>query len=190
MKKLFKTFILFILCVNFNQFTNAKPLPPGSGSGDVPANILILLDSSKSMNNLVGDGMPTVNSGAIVWNGERVFPYNHKNHGGIYKFNSTGSRTNWTTDEYDIELWWATNKTLPYTGEAKGQWCDWGLHPNKKTAFAKAYISSNRALSGVKFVTGVTVKGTNISNESLLFIGQAQPKNKNAAFEFYDNAPI
>ena len=69
MKKLFKTFILFILCINFNQFTNAKPLPQGSGSGDVPANILILLDSSKSMNNLVGDGMPTVNSGAIVWRG-------------------------------------------------------------------------------------------------------------------------
>lgn len=65
MKKLFKIFILFILCLNFNQFSNAKPLPPGSGSGDVPANILILLDSSKSMNNLIGDGIPTVNSGAI-----------------------------------------------------------------------------------------------------------------------------
>ena len=26
-----------------------KPIPPGSGEGDVPANILILLDSSVSM---------------------------------------------------------------------------------------------------------------------------------------------
>ena len=28
----------------------AKPIPPGSGEGDVPANILFLLDSSLSMN--------------------------------------------------------------------------------------------------------------------------------------------
>ena len=184
MKKLFKTFILFILCINFNQFTNAKPLPPGSGSGDVPANILILLDSSKSMNNLVGDGMPTVNSGTIVWNGDRVFSYNHKNHGGLYKFNSTGSRTNWTTDDYDLSLWWANKTTLPHNnGTTKtGQWCDYGLHPYKGNAFKNAYVTENRALSGVKFVTGVTVKNTNISNENLLFIGQAQPKNKNSAF--------
>ena len=29
----------------------AKPLPPGSGAGDIPANILILLDTSESMNS-------------------------------------------------------------------------------------------------------------------------------------------
>jgi type IV pilus assembly protein PilY1 len=119
MKKLFKIFILFILCLNFNQFTNAKPLPPGSGSGDVPANILILLDSSKSMNNLIGDGIPTVNSGAIVWNNERVFTYNHKNTGGLFKFNSSGERTNFTTSSYDFERWFATHST--------DRTCDWGL---------------------------------------------------------------
>ena len=41
MKKIYKILGLLILILNFNQFTNAKPLPPGSGEGDVPANILI-----------------------------------------------------------------------------------------------------------------------------------------------------
>ena len=119
-----------------------------------------------------------------MWNGDRVFSYNHKNHGGLYKFNSTGSRTNWTTDDYDLSLWWANKTTLPHNnGTTKtGQWCDYGLHPYKGNAFKNAYVTENRALSGVKFVTGVTVKNTNISNENLLFIGQAQPKNKNSAF--------
>ena len=40
------TIILFLFC--FNQMVMAKPIPPGSGEGDVPANILILLDNSKS----------------------------------------------------------------------------------------------------------------------------------------------
>ena len=47
MKRLLKFFILLILFLNFNQLTYAKPLPPGSGEGDVPANILILLDNSR-----------------------------------------------------------------------------------------------------------------------------------------------
>ena len=31
------------------QNSYSKPIPPGSGQGDVPANILFLLDSSNSM---------------------------------------------------------------------------------------------------------------------------------------------
>ena len=51
MKSLYKILFLLIFTLNFNQFTYAKPLPPGSGEGDVRANILILLDSSASMDN-------------------------------------------------------------------------------------------------------------------------------------------
>ena len=38
-------FLLFFVCQN----SYSKPIPPGSGAGDVPANILFLLDSSASM---------------------------------------------------------------------------------------------------------------------------------------------
>ena len=54
-KEMYKKFLkiiisnlLFVLVV-LNQNAISKPIPPGSGEGDVPANILILLDSSASM---------------------------------------------------------------------------------------------------------------------------------------------
>ena len=59
-KTLIKTFILnliLFLIIIPKSFT--KPIPPGSGEGDVPANILILLDSSVSMRNIVSGGMGT-----------------------------------------------------------------------------------------------------------------------------------
>ena len=42
---------LFLFFAVFNQNAISKSLPPGSGAGDVKANILILLDTSLSMNN-------------------------------------------------------------------------------------------------------------------------------------------
>ena len=62
MKNFYKilSFLIFILCIG--QPIKAKPLPPGSGEGDVKANILILLDSSNSMDNKIGDGLPNITS--------------------------------------------------------------------------------------------------------------------------------
>ena len=44
MKKYLKNIILILILICFNQSSCAKPVPPGSGEGDVPANILILLE--------------------------------------------------------------------------------------------------------------------------------------------------
>ena len=55
-KILIKNILLFLLIIPGLQ---AKPIPPGSGEGDVPANILILLDSSVSMRNIVTGGNGT-----------------------------------------------------------------------------------------------------------------------------------
>ena len=51
MKIFLKFWMLFLISLSFEISTNAKPVPPGSGEGDVPANILLLLDSSASMNS-------------------------------------------------------------------------------------------------------------------------------------------
>ena len=60
-KKFFKILIsnLLFLLITFNQNAISKAIPPGSGEGDVPANILILLDSSASMKRkiITGDGI-------------------------------------------------------------------------------------------------------------------------------------
>ena len=57
---------LFIVLIALNQNAISKPLPPGSGAGDVPANILILLDSSASMNRRLSSGNGIENPGDIV----------------------------------------------------------------------------------------------------------------------------
>ena len=59
-KNLFKIIIINLILFSLagsKSFT--KPIPPGSGKGDVPANILILLDSSVSMRNIASGGMGT-----------------------------------------------------------------------------------------------------------------------------------
>ena len=47
----------------------AKPIPPGSGEGDVPANILFLLDSSLSMKSPV-DGGTYLGLNGVEWSVE------------------------------------------------------------------------------------------------------------------------
>ena len=49
MKTLIKFIIVFSFIITY-QNSYSKPIPPGSGAGDVPANILFLLDTSASMN--------------------------------------------------------------------------------------------------------------------------------------------
>ena len=124
MKKLYKILGLLILILSFNQFTNAKPLPPGSGSGDVAANILILLDTSDSMNNSIGDGFPIINSATINGDGNRVLVSNDASDGGLYMINSSGERVKFSGtkdngDTYTTSNWYPRNTT--------DQTCDYAL---------------------------------------------------------------
>ena len=68
MKRFFKylTIKFFLLFVVFNQNAISKSLPPGSGSGDVKANILILLDTSLSMTNKPFGGAAIYYPGDVV----------------------------------------------------------------------------------------------------------------------------
>ena len=67
-KKFFKILIsnLLFLLITFNQNAISKPIPPGSGVGDVPANILILLDSSASMKRKIISGDGIENPGDVI----------------------------------------------------------------------------------------------------------------------------
>ena len=82
MTKIIKIFIIKLLFLFFvlNNNVFSKALPPGSGAGDVPVNILLLLDSSESMssNPFGGDALSKIgdvillDSGDVLvgqWNG-------------------------------------------------------------------------------------------------------------------------
>ena len=92
MIKTIKTFLILFVFFSFNQVGFSKPLPPGSGSGDVPANILFLLDSSISMNRQIGAGIPHISSMTIDDDGNKILTSVDRRTGGIYKFNSDGEQ--------------------------------------------------------------------------------------------------
>ena len=60
MKSILKFTIYFIFII-YSQSVYSKPIPPGSGTGDIPANILILLDSSDSMARTISGVDDTIN---------------------------------------------------------------------------------------------------------------------------------
>ena len=78
-KLLLSKLILLLFILNQNAFS--KPLPPGSGSGDTPANILILLDTSASMNQSIAtdwllekpEDIVVLSDGSIVVLNKRQF---------------------------------------------------------------------------------------------------------------------
>ena len=176
MKNIFKFFSLLILVLNFNQSIYAKPLPPGSGEGDVPANILILLDSSASMRSAIVQPTPSPSSIAIDGNGNRVLSRNSTRDGALYFFNSAGERINVTVN-----------------GTVRGGWvpahiqrnCRWALRDGSITQNEGTrnieFGGSGRALNEVKYITGVTVAGTDINNENLLFVHQTYTGRGNSS---------
>ena len=185
MKKLYKILFLLILTLNFNQSSNAKPLPPGSGEGDVKANILILLDSSASMDRSIGDGLPNISSSTINPDtGDRYLTSPSRRDGGLFLINSSGERTNISglRDNgvaYERRTWVA--------GAGTDRSCDWSINRNNRVNM-NTNISTNRSYHGVRYLRNVTVGRTNINGENLLFVGQYQQNNNiTAVFALDEN---
>ena len=178
MKNFYKIFSFLILILCIGQPIKAKPLPPGSGEGDVKANILILLDSSNSMDNKIGDGLPNITSITVnPTTGDRYLTAANKRDGGLFLINSNGVRTNITGTRdngttYEARTWWANGNT--------DRSCDWGINQRGNIS-QNSNISTNRMLHGAFYLSNVTIDGTNINNETLLFVGQYQPNNNNTA---------
>ena len=84
-KIIFISFLISLL--NITGVGIAKPLPPGSGAGDIPANILILLDTSASMNAnpMGGDTLEVVGDVVLLNSGDVLV--GQMNNGGIVKMN-------------------------------------------------------------------------------------------------------
>ena len=144
-----------------------KRQPPGSGSGDVPANILFLLDSSASMNRTIGAGIPRISSMTIDGDGNKFLTSVDRRGGGLFKFNSAGERVNisGTTDNgstYSVWPWRATNAT--------DRTCDFGLSAMSGLE-TNVTVPIFGSFHEVDYAASVTVPGTTINNVPLLFVG-------------------
>ena len=93
MLKILKVFIFFITLV-LNNNVNAKPVPPGAGEGDVPANILFLVDSSASMGNWIGTDGLGQSTGVALDSQDRILIGQNARRamGGLLRYNTDGTR--------------------------------------------------------------------------------------------------
>ena len=108
----FKKIILILLITLLNQKSYSKPLPPGSGEGDVPANILILLDSSVSMRSaLPGATVLGKIHGLNYDDSGNIYATQHDDWGGVIRFTSAGEIDNTFNNELGSWTGSAANTT-------------------------------------------------------------------------------
>ena len=92
MKKNFRNIILILLIIFLNQKSYAKPIPPGSGEGDVRAKILILLDSSDSMKHSLPGGSRNGDITGIQYDSNgNIYVTQHSLNNGVVKFDTDGA---------------------------------------------------------------------------------------------------
>ena len=162
MVNLLKKFLVVFFLLSINQSVMAKPVPPGSGEGDVPANILILLDNSKSMkNNKIGLGLENAHGVTIDGSGNKIISSSGFARGGLFKFDSAGDPVNFegVTDAgatYSYQSWHpmnATDRTCQRLAEKK---------LFNRTAYIEVSNGYRRA-SFVNYQSNVTIGSTTFS---------------------------
>ncbi len=94
LKIILSNLLLFIVIINDNVYS--KPIPPGSGEGDVPANILILLDSSLSMQRPISTGVAIRRPWDVVTDSNNDIIISQERRRGLMKINASDESRNGT----------------------------------------------------------------------------------------------
>ena len=168
MNKIIKYFLLIIFLLDFGGQVQveAKPVPPGSGEGDVPANIVFLIDSSASMRRRINnrDSVQPVNGiiyssdGSIIAAQTRIF--------GIVKFDTGGTRD---------RTW--NNNISRYTGDMN--------HSCQATFTGGNYVTAERNTTArhtwnPRTVRSVSTDNGLITNENLILFSSGDTNINNA----------
>ena len=94
MIKVLKYFLFVFLLLDFHSQVqvHAKPVPPGSGEGDVAANILFLIDSSASMSRRLSDRNAIEAVPLAVYDSDGDILVGQNRNLAVVKFSSDGAR--------------------------------------------------------------------------------------------------
>ena len=147
MTKIIKILIIkllfFLFVLNNNVFS--KPLPPGSGAGDVPVNILLLLDSSQSMssNPFGGDALSRIGDVIVLDDGDVLV--GQWDNSGIVKMNY---------ENEVIDTSFAYNRGTFYGGKPTTRTCT--LETDPQNVSVGSVVSMAKS-SNVKGVVGTEV---------------------------------
>ena len=165
MKKIIKYLLLVTFLLEFagQVPVEAKPVPPGSGEGDVAANILFLIDSSASMRRRINnrDSVQPVNGiiyssdGSIIAAQSRTF--------GLVKFDTGGTRD---------RTW--NNNVSRYTGDVNHQ-CQatYENGPNYSTEVRNTVARHTWNPRTARGVSTNALTGGGITNENLILFSSA-----------------
>ena len=159
MLKTLKIFIFFIALILTNN-ANAKPVPPGAGEGDVPANILFLVDSSASMGRWIGTDGLGQSTGVALDSQDRILIGQNARRaiGGLLRYNTDGTRDR----TFNI-------RRIPNAG------C--GTEVDSTRGIARQNL---RKVSTVKFIQ-------NLNGANTIFVNSRINRTRNYIFGFTEN---
>ena len=162
MMKIFKYFLFAVLFLNLYSETqvHAKPVPPGSGEGDVPANILFLIDSSASMSRRISNRDAVFGVTGVAYDTNNDILAGQQRHLGVVKFDDDGKRNR----EFG-------NNAARWTGQFNDT-CEAGLSFDSSggTGYS-SIITDTRTRTGskVRVVANMSTDDGIISNEDIVF---------------------
>ena len=162
MMKIFKYFLFAVLFLNLYSETqvHAKPVPPGSGEGDVPANILFLIDSSASMSRRISNRDAVFGVTGVAYDTNNDILAGQHRHLGVVKFDDDGKRNR----EFG-------NNAARWTGQFNDT-CEAGLSFDSSggTGYS-SIITDTRTRTGskVRVVANMSTDDGIISNEDIVF---------------------
>ena len=180
-KKFFKILIsnLLFLLIAFNQNAISKAIPPGSGEGDVPANILILLDSSASMKRkiITGDGIENPSDIVELSDGNVIIAEGNL---GFAKINTTDKTVDnsFSNDNRNFRGLWNDTCTVNGTGTTTDSRVkflnDLGLATNVENITGDVIYGADKYSNGGKIV-GINTSGECIEVINYTALGEFRP---------------
>ena len=164
-KKIIKFFVFSLIFLFLGNKLYAKPIPPGAGKGDVPANILFLVDSSDSMHSWIGeDGLEPIHRAVYDSNGNFLISQGDRQRG-ILRYTAAGERDS----DFNID----------FIGE---NGCNNLIDTSSNTK-----NKSIRRNASINFVENLTSEKTNISGENIIFFRAWEKNLKHLVFGYSED---
>ena len=162
--KFFRFIIISLIIFTNNLY--AKPVPPGAGDGEVAANILILVDSSASMNRWIGADGLGASPRAVYDSEDRILinQYSRRSRG-IVRYTATGSLDKTFKPIRGTPAAGCTNKYNVGSNSTKSR--------------------SVRRNAGLQFVESLTTK--DISNKNVFFFVNRERFDRNMIYGFTED---
>ncbi len=162
MMKIFKYFLFAFLFLNLYSEVQvqAKQVPPGSGEGDVPANILFLIDSSASMSRRINNRDAVFGITGVTYDTDGDIIAGQKRNLAVVKFDADGTRNR----EFG-------NNAARWTGQW-GDTCEAGLNYGfgGGTGYSPMTMDTrSRIGSKVRVVANMSTDDGTITNEDIVF---------------------